>query len=60
MDEVGLFVSLLLLAGMTFPLAFWIARICLAGVLLIIESEGWRRKGEEPRHADHVQPCRTP
>jgi hypothetical protein len=35
MDEVGLLV-LLLLAGMTFPLAFWIARICLAGVIRLL------------------------
>jgi hypothetical protein len=35
MDELGLLVSLLL-AGMTFPLAFWIARICLAGVIRLL------------------------
>lgn len=35
MDELGLF-ALLVLAGLTFPLAFWIARICLAGVIRLL------------------------
>jgi hypothetical protein len=35
MNGLG-FLALLLLAGMTFPLAFWIARICLAGVIRLL------------------------
>ena len=35
MQELGLF-GLLLLAGLTFPLALGIARICLAGVLRLL------------------------
>lgn len=35
MQELGL-VALILLAAMTFPLAFWIARACLAGVMRVI------------------------
>jgi len=35
MDELGL-LALLLLAGLTFPLAFWIARICLSGVIRLL------------------------
>ena len=36
MNELG-FVALLLMAGTTFPLAFWIARACLAGVIRVLE-----------------------
>jgi len=36
MSELGL-LALLLMVGMTFPLAFWIARFCLAGVLRVLE-----------------------
>ena len=36
MDELG-WIGLLLMAGATFPLAFWIARICLAGVMRALE-----------------------
>jgi hypothetical protein len=35
MDGLGFFL-LLLLAGMTFPLSLWIARICLAGVIRLL------------------------
>jgi hypothetical protein len=31
------FLALLLFAGMTFPLAFWMARLCLAGVIRVLE-----------------------
>ena len=58
MDELGVF-GLLLLVGMTFPLAFWIARICLAGVLGIIASHGWRRKGETPHRKGNLKPRRS-
>ena len=63
MDGMGLF-AMLLLAGMTFPLAFWIAKICLAGIFVIIEviieSDDRRRKGEGARQTAKLQPCRTP
>lgn len=36
MNDLG-FVALVLLAGCTFPLAFWIARFCLAGVMWVLE-----------------------
>jgi len=36
MSELGL-LALLLMAGMTFALAFWIARLCLAGVIHVLE-----------------------
>jgi hypothetical protein len=58
MEGLGLF-ALLLLAGMTFPLAFWIARICLAGVLVIIASDGRRRKGEALHPPGNLKPGRA-
>jgi hypothetical protein len=36
MGELG-FLALFLMAGMTFPLAFWIARLCLAGLIRVLE-----------------------
>jgi len=36
MSELGL-LALLLMAGTTFALAFWIARLCLAGVIRVLE-----------------------
>jgi len=36
MSDLGL-VALVLMAGTTFPLAFWIARACLAGVIRVLE-----------------------
>ena len=45
MNELGMF-TLVVLAGMSFPLAFGIAKACLAGVFVIIESDNRRRKGE--------------
>lgn len=36
MNEFG-FLALLLMAGVTFPVAFWIARFCLAGVIRVLE-----------------------
>lgn len=36
MNQLG-FVALVLLAGTSFPLAFWIARLCLAGVIRVLE-----------------------
>jgi hypothetical protein len=41
MHELG-FLALLLLAGLTFPLAFWIARFCLAGVIRVLERRPGR------------------
>ena len=41
MNEFG-FVPLLLLAGATFPAAFWIARACLAGVIRLLERQPGR------------------
>ena len=37
MNQFG-FVALVLLAGTSFPLAFWIARLCLAGVIRVLEG----------------------
>jgi hypothetical protein len=42
MNDLGLF-GVVLLAGFTFPLAFWIARLCLAGVMWVLE-QGPERK----------------
>jgi len=39
MPEFGFF-ALLLLAGGTFLAAFWIARLCLAGVIRVLEKKG--------------------
>jgi hypothetical protein len=36
MNELG-FLALVLLAGTTFPLAFGIARLCLAGMIRVLE-----------------------
>ncbi|MFN7998058.1 MAG: hypothetical protein U0Q18_30840 [Bryobacteraceae bacterium] len=36
MNEFGFF-ALSLMAGVTFPLAFLIARLCLAGVIRVLE-----------------------
>ena len=58
MNELGLF-ALIVLAGMTFPLAFWMARVCLAGVFSIIESDDRRRRGEAPRRQADLQPRRA-
>ena len=38
MHELG-FLALLLMAGTTFPLAFWIERACLAGVIRVLERQ---------------------
>ena len=32
--------ALLLLTGCTFPLAFWMARACLAGFIRVLERQG--------------------
>jgi hypothetical protein len=36
MNQLG-FLALLLMAGTTFPLSFWIARVCLAGLIRVLE-----------------------
>jgi len=36
MQELSFF-FLALMAGLTFPLAFWIARLCLSGVIRVLE-----------------------
>ena len=36
MNDFGSVASLLMV-GMTFPLAFWVARLCLAGVIRVLE-----------------------
>jgi hypothetical protein len=41
MHELG-FLALLLMAGMTFPLAFFIARWCLAGVVRVLDRQPQR------------------
>ena len=41
MDRLG-FVALLLLAAASFPLSFWIARACLAGLLRVLERQPGR------------------
>jgi len=38
MNELG-FLALLLMAVTTFPLAFWMARFCLAGVVRVLERQ---------------------
>jgi len=42
MNELG-FLALLLMAAVTFPVAFWIARFCLAGVIRVLEREPGRK-----------------
>ena len=37
MSQFG-FLALLLLAGTSFPLAFWIARLCLAGFIRVCST----------------------
>jgi hypothetical protein len=41
MNEFG-FLAMLPMAAMTFPLAFWIARFCLAGVIRVLERHPGR------------------
>jgi hypothetical protein len=33
------FVALLLMAGISFPLAFWIARLCLGAMVRVLDRE---------------------
>jgi len=58
MNELN-WIVLVVLPAMTFPLAFWIARVCLAGVFGMMESESRRRKGESLA-TGKLQPERTP
>jgi len=36
MNDLGVLASLLI-TGVSFPLAFWMARFCLAGVIRVLE-----------------------
>jgi hypothetical protein len=51
MNEFGALASLLMV-GTTFPLAFWLARFCLAGVIRVLTSHG------PPTMSTKSTPCR--
>ena len=41
-EREGYFLALPAMAVMAFPLAFWIARFCLAGMIRLLERSGRR------------------
>ena len=56
------FLALAAMAGMTFLLAFWIARLCLAVVIRALDRSSGRRPAESepsPPTLDGVQPLST-